>query len=245
MPVVGAGIGALLALFMNPNAGTNRQLDAMGLGAMAGSVLLPFALQPAVDLTAQYNFSRFGVRLDGFYYAATGNSTLDRPIDFGGASFAAGTDLDSGFRVAQARLSFLWTFVRPRTEGDTLRMKDPRDGQVSDMALSLLVGAAWVRYDATVTDDVATGIASESLVLPQVGLLLEARSERWVFEASVAGGSDGTSVWGDGRASVGYAFGDWFSVRGGYRFVYADLDANGFAWAGYLEGFYFGVGVHF
>ena len=242
-PLVGAGIGAIVGLFGTAQSGSSRQLDAMGAGAAAGALATPFILDRAIDLTAQYNFSVFGVRFDGFYYSADGEATLVRPISFGGATFAAGDNVDSEFRVAQARLSFLWTFLRPPEERYAVP-RDPRGGDFKT-ALSLFVGGAWVRYDASIVSTTAVGSASESVVLPQVGLLLEARIEGWAFEVVVAGGGDGTSLWVDGRASAAYVIADLVAIRFGYRYILADLESNGFAWDGSLDGFYFGVGLHF
>jgi hypothetical protein len=229
VPLVGGTLGALAALFATKGSPTP---EGVLTASAVGSVVLPFFLHPAADVTAQYNFDPFGFRFDGFHYATEGESTLGRPVAFGGATFPAGRTVDSDFNVTQARLTVMWTFLRDTT--DDLHV-----------ALSLAAGAAWVRYDASIRDAAATGAADASLLLPQAGFYLEVRSKRWVCEVWIAAGGDGTSIWGDARVSAGYAFGDWFSLRGGYRFVYADLDSNGFRWAGYLEGLYFGCGLHF
>jgi len=49
----------------------------------------------------------------------------------------------------------------------------------------------------------------------------------------------------DASASLVYVIGNLVSIRMGYRYVHADLESTELTWDGSLEGFSFGVGVHF
>jgi len=241
LPFAGAGLGVLLT-----GGGVGNDATGLAVAAGVGATAVIAVLRPSFDLAVQYAFEPFGVRAEGFHFARDGEANLRRPVTFGGTTFAAGAAVDSEFRVSQARLLGLWTFVRPPEDaGPSLR--DWRSPVVIEMrtAVSLLVGVGWVAADASLGTAVRNESGRASVVLPQLGLLLESRTGRWSFELELVGGADGTDSWLEGRAAAAYIIAEFVAIRIGYRYVRAELDEDGFAWSGSLEGFSFGAGLHF
>jgi len=175
------------------------------------------------------NISRFGARIDGFLAEYDGNTSLGRPIDFGGVNFQQGESVASEFKVSQVRALFLYSFIN-----------------MDIFSLSGEVGLIGTRIEGTMVGPTSgTASRKEDIVLPAIGLLAEAKVLFFAFEAEITGMSlgSGETVF-DFRIAAAWSP-LFFSLRIGYRYLLLDLEQNGFAYEGDLSGAFIGIGFQF
>jgi hypothetical protein len=187
-----------------------------------------FSVMPIVQVS-------FGIslRLDGFFLNYTGTNTLTNDIDFGGFTFPAGTDIVSEVGIEYVRLMTLIPVVK--TEVLTLYIEG---------------GLAYVGLDGSVTAlGVGVGVEDIQLPLPLLGVLFQSKVGQFVFEVEASGLTISYSDLGatvfDGTASVGFTIAKFFGVRVGYRFVYAEGDAEDFHIEARIQGAFAGLTFQF
>jgi hypothetical protein len=175
------------------------------------------------------NISRFGARIDGFLAEFDGDTSLDRSLNFGGVNFQRGEKVDSEFNVSQVRALFLYAFINSRM-----------------FSISGEVGIIGTRIEGTMNGAIS-GRASrkEDIVLPAIGVLAEAKVLFFAFEAEITGMSlgSGETVF-DVRVAAAWSP-LFFSFRVGYRYLFLDLESNGFSFEGEMSGFFIGIGFQF
>jgi len=188
-----------------------------------------FSVMPIV----QVSLGGVGLRLDGFFLNYKGTNTLTGDIDFGGFTFPAGTEIASEVGIEYVRLMLLIPVVK--TEVLTLYLEG---------------GLAYVGLDGNVAAfGVGVGVEDIQLPLPLIGVLFQSKLGEFVFEVEASGLTISYSDLGatvfDGTVSVGYTIAEFFGVRVGYRFVYAEGEAENFRIESRIQGGFAGLTFQF
>ncbi|MHC4224485.1 MAG: hypothetical protein ACYSX0_07450 [Planctomycetota bacterium] len=187
-----------------------------------------FSVMPIVQVS-------FGIslRLDGFFLKYSGTNTLTNDIEFGGITFPAGTDIASEVGIEYVRLMMLIPVVK--TDALTLYLEG---------------GLAYVGLDGNVAAfGIGVGVEDIQLPLPLIGVLFQSKLGDFVFEVEASGLTISYSDLGatvfDGTVSVGYTIAKFFGVRVGYRFVYAEGEADSFLIESTIQGGFAGLTFQF
>jgi hypothetical protein len=180
-----------------------------------------------------FSLGSLGFRLDAFSLQYEGENEITRSFTFGGVTFQISEDVASRVRINHLRL--LGTLALVRTDFLELRLQG---------------GVAIFDLDGRVTGSISgTSTASGTIPIPVVGVLVQAKVSRLLFEVDVTGLTvdfgdvEGTTL--DARVAVGLTFLKVAAVRVGYRIVVVDGSAGDLALDGTLDGFFVGLSVSF
>jgi len=175
----------------------------------------------------------FGFRLDGYSLKFTGTNQLNRSFTINGTTFQVNERVDSSIRIDNFRFMTVFTIVKA--------------GPVK-FALDLGVNTLFV--DGTFTgENAGTASRSETLPVPVVGFIVNAKAGPVLFELDVSGmhatynGDGGTLI--DARFMVGFSFLKIVSVHIGYRHVFVDAAIDDWSIDVRLSGFFIGIALSF
>jgi len=188
---------------------------------------------PAVMPQLQVSLGAIGLRFSAYLSRFEGQGTVDRTFTFGGVTFPVTETITSKVRIDNYRLLSFLPLVK--TDFFTLAFQG---------------GISFFDVEGTVTGS-SSGTARESagLPLPSGGVVVQLKVGRFLFEADVAGFTidfgDIGATFVDAQASVGVVVFKVVAVRGGYRVVYLDAEADGFRVEGTLSGFFVGLSFQF